>query len=218
MPGNKFLKRINYAKSKSYATLRKEDPNFVPPTAANASAVFAQNGKRQRDDEAAENERIAKREKADEDEEEMEIDDEEESPQKQNSCTSCYLRSAIYTSFTKRLRKPPPQVLFQPKCNILLRVYYVQIFRKKWRTMCCRYCFNSMPSFNAVCLIWANKIYRYKGFQTTNVTWSPTPNHDGVRVKMAQVIFESPELASSAKEALDGFTLKKGWLMSVVYI
>lgn len=73
-------------------------------------------------------------------------------------------------------------------------------------------------SFTEVYLSWTNKTCRYKGFQTTTVTWSPTPNQDGVRVKMAQVIFESPELASSAKEALDGFTLKKGWLMSVVYI
>jgi U2 small nuclear ribonucleoprotein B'' len=35
---------------------------------------------------------------------------------------------------------------------------------------------------------------------------------------MAQVIFESPELATTAKEALNGFTLKKGWLMNVVYM
>jgi len=37
-------------------------------------------------------------------------------------------------------------------------------------------------------------------------------------MKVARVLFESPDLASVAKEALDGFTLKKGWLMSVVYI
>jgi hypothetical protein len=35
---------------------------------------------------------------------------------------------------------------------------------------------------------------------------------------MAQVLFDSPELATTAKDALDGFTLKKGWKMSVVYI
>jgi hypothetical protein len=34
---------------------------------------------------------------------------------------------------------------------------------------------------------------------------------------MAQVIYETPELASVAKEALDGFTLKKGWNMAVTY-
>lgn len=59
---------------------------------------------------------------------------------------------------------------------------------------------------------------RYKGFQKTHVTWSPALNPAGIRVKMGQVIFESPELAITAKDALDGFTLKKGWKMSVVYI
>ncbi|EEB95122.1 hypothetical protein MPER_05956, partial [Moniliophthora perniciosa FA553] len=53
---------------------------------------------------------------------------------------------------------------------------------------------------------------------STHVTPSPTPNVEGQKVKMAQVIFESAELATVAKEALDGFTLKKGWQMSVVYI
>lgn len=35
---------------------------------------------------------------------------------------------------------------------------------------------------------------------------------------MAQVLYESPDLALVAKEALDGFTLKKGWKMGVAYI
>jgi len=59
---------------------------------------------------------------------------------------------------------------------------------------------------------------RYKGFLKTHVQWSPALNPAGIRVKMGQVIFESPELAITAKDALDGFTLKKGWKMSVVYI
>lgn len=59
---------------------------------------------------------------------------------------------------------------------------------------------------------------RYKGFQKAHVTWSPALNSAGVRVKMAQVLFENPELATTAKDALDGFTLKKNWQMSVVYI
>lgn len=59
---------------------------------------------------------------------------------------------------------------------------------------------------------------RYRGFQGAQVVWSPQPNPDGTRVKMAQVIFESSELATTAKEALNGFTLKKGWLMNVVYM
>jgi hypothetical protein len=47
---------------------------------------------------------------------------------------------------------------------------------------------------------------------------SPTPNAAGAKVKMAQVLFDAPDLASVAKEALDGFSLKKGWKMSVGYI
>jgi hypothetical protein len=35
---------------------------------------------------------------------------------------------------------------------------------------------------------------------------------------MAQVFFETPELATTAKDAVDGFTLKKGWKMSVAFI
>jgi len=35
---------------------------------------------------------------------------------------------------------------------------------------------------------------------------------------MAQVVFETADLASTAKAALDGFTLKKGWVMSIVFI
>jgi U2 small nuclear ribonucleoprotein B'' len=47
---------------------------------------------------------------------------------------------------------------------------------------------------------------------------SPTLNTAGAKVKMAQTLFDSPDLASVAKEALDGFTLKKGWRMSVDYV
>ncbi|KAJ7228717.1 hypothetical protein GGX14DRAFT_614591 [Mycena pura] len=77
--------RIAYAKTKSYATSRKEDPAFVPPTSANASALLLQNGraekKRQReeDDEG----RKPKREKGDDDDEEMEIEDDDEQQQQQ---------------------------------------------------------------------------------------------------------------------------------------
>ena len=35
---------------------------------------------------------------------------------------------------------------------------------------------------------------------------------------MAQVLFDSPDMASVAKEALGGFALKKGWVMNVNYI
>ncbi|PPQ79560.1 hypothetical protein CVT25_003442 [Psilocybe cyanescens] len=171
---------IDYAKSKSYATLRAEDPEFVPPTSVNASAVLTQNGKRQRDGES-ESDRQAKREKADDSDEEMEIDDEEETPQKNNSL-------AVPTSVPTEVQQPSSRLLCtnlpQEVTDDVLSVLFQQ----------------------------------YKGFQKTHVTWSPALNPAGIRVKMAQVIFESPELAIIAKDALNGFTLKKGWQMSVVYI
>ncbi|KAF7332170.1 Spliceosomal protein [Mycena kentingensis (nom. inval.)] len=79
--------RIAYAKSKSYATSRREDPNFVAPTSANASAFLTQNGradkKRPRED-GQEEGPSAKRDKADndDDDDEMEIEeDDDEQPQ-----------------------------------------------------------------------------------------------------------------------------------------
>jgi hypothetical protein len=44
--------------------------------------------KRQREEDAADGERKAKRDKGDDDDEEMEIDDDEENPQNANTCTS----------------------------------------------------------------------------------------------------------------------------------
>lgn len=35
---------------------------------------------------------------------------------------------------------------------------------------------------------------------------------------MAQVLFDSPDFATVAKDALNNFALKKGWVMSVAYI
>ncbi|KAH9998306.1 RNA-binding domain-containing protein [Russula vinacea] len=63
--------RISYAKSKSYATLRREDPNFIPPNLSHASSA-----KRLR--EAEESNMRSKRERVDEDDEEMDIDDDDD--------------------------------------------------------------------------------------------------------------------------------------------
>ena len=59
---------------------------------------------------------------------------------------------------------------------------------------------------------------RYQGFLSAHVAQAQQPNAQGQKVKMAQVVYDSPELASVAKEALDGFTLKKGWNMTVAFI
>ncbi|KAF8076330.1 hypothetical protein FPV67DRAFT_1407754 [Lyophyllum atratum] len=178
---------IDYAKGKSYATLRREDPSFVPPTAANASALVSQNAKRQREDEKADGERTTKREKAEEDEEEMEIDDEDDSAQQTNN-NACTSRRSSTTAI------PPPSQY--PSARLVC---------------------NNLPQ-EVTDEVLSVLFQQYQGFQTTHVTWSPTPNAAGAKVKVAQVTFESPDLASVAKTALDGFTLKKGWVMSVAFV
>ncbi|KAH7908495.1 hypothetical protein BJ138DRAFT_1174154 [Hygrophoropsis aurantiaca] len=178
--------RINYAKSKSYATSRREDPNFVPPTSIHARQNAPPTGKitistidkRQRDEDTADGQPQPKRERSEEEDsdEEMEIDDDEETGQqaRTSACMPSIQLSArlMCTNLPQEVTDDVLSVLFQ----------------------------------------------QYKGFQTTQVAQAPTPNADGVKVKMAQVVFDSPELASTAKDALDGFTLKKGWKMSVAYI
>jgi len=59
---------------------------------------------------------------------------------------------------------------------------------------------------------------RHPGLQSIQVAWSPTPNATVPRVKMAQVVYENSDLATAAKNGLDGFLLKKDWQMSVSYI
>jgi U2 small nuclear ribonucleoprotein B'' len=84
-----FAKRVQYAKSKSYATLKREDPSFIPPTAP----VASDRAKRQREDGMGGIAPPTKREKPiDEDEgEEMELDDDDEdngpSVSSTSSCT-----------------------------------------------------------------------------------------------------------------------------------
>ncbi|KAN0128590.1 spliceosomal protein [Lactarius tabidus] len=77
--------RISYAKTKSHATLRRDDPNFVPPNFAHASSA-----KRVR--EAEESELRSKRERAgDEDGEEMDIDDDDEADPAPSTSNSMYI-------------------------------------------------------------------------------------------------------------------------------
>ncbi|KZT29310.1 RNA-binding domain-containing protein [Neolentinus lepideus HHB14362 ss-1] len=169
--------RIHYAKTKSYATLRREDPNFIPPAAAAVhNAGVAASEKRARDDDMNVDERASKKERADdEDGEEMEIEDDEDGSQsKQAVAPAVNLPSArlLCTNLPQEVTDDVLSVLFQ----------------------------------------------QYQGFQSTRVVPAPEPNAAGQKVKMAQVLFDSPELSSVAKEALDGFTLKKGWVMSVAYV
>jgi len=172
---------VDYAKTKSYATLQREDPNFIPPTAANASSLVTQNGKRPRDGDTGDSDRHSKREKADDSDEEMEIDDDDEKNEKNDL-------SAAPSSVPAQVQQPSLRLL----CTNLPQVVTNDVLSVLFQ--------------------------QYSGFQKAHVTWSPALNPAGIRVKMAQVLFETPELATIAKDALDGFTLEKGWQMSVVYI
>ncbi|KAL0577720.1 hypothetical protein V5O48_004269 [Marasmius crinis-equi] len=166
---------IDYAKTKSYATSRREDPNFVTPNAANASNLLRQNGtgdkKRLRDEDTADGQPQQKKERSDSDDEEMEIDDDDETPAQNSTAGPRPSAQLLCTNLPQEVTDDVLSVLFQ----------------------------------------------QYPGFQSTNVTQAPDPNSDGTKVKMAHVVFQTAELASTAKQALDGFTLKKGWLMSVAY-
>ena len=81
--------RISYAKTKSHATLKREDPNFVPPSIAQGGALSEFNSKfasgvslsekRPRDDDGSAG-REAKREKQQDSDEEMELEDDDDEP------------------------------------------------------------------------------------------------------------------------------------------
>ncbi|KAF5393782.1 hypothetical protein D9757_000070 [Collybiopsis confluens] len=177
--------RIDYAKTKSYATSRKDDPNFVPPGAANASALV-KNGtlgndkKRQRDD-TDEADRQSKRDRAESDDE-MEIDDDEEE------------------SGTQTNGVPAPGII--PP----------QVHHPTSRLFCTNLPLEVTDSILSVLF------QQYQGYQSAHVSLSPAPNAAGSQLKIAQVLFQSAELAAVAKEALDGYTLKKDWVMSVFYV
>ena len=58
----------------------------------------------------------------------------------------------------------------------------------------------------------------HRGFLSAAVALAPEPNAQGQKVKMAQVMFDSSEAAATAKQALDGYTLRPGVVMSVKFI
>ncbi|KAA1466759.1 RNA-binding domain-containing protein [Dentipellis sp. KUC8613] len=202
--------RIQYAKTKSFATSRREDPFFVPPTSAfgRAAAELSQAGangqqKRGREDEEAADgaARGQKREKAeDSDDEEMEIDDDDEGESKPNNSMSCILLCAIYLNWVHPSVRNHPAIVPQA------------VQRPSQRLLC-----TNLPQ-EVTDSVLSVLFQQYQGFQSTQVAPSPTPSASGAPAKMAQVSFDTAELASVAKEALDGFTLKKGWAMTVAYI
>ncbi|KAI0036787.1 hypothetical protein K488DRAFT_40537 [Vararia minispora EC-137] len=165
--------RIQYAKSKSYATLKREDPNFVPST-----APAAINRTKRPHDDSADGPARAKREKADDDDgEEMELDDEDEE------------QSTPKTSTLSTEQEKPSH-----------------------RLLC-----TNLP-IDATDLAVSQLFQPYRGFQSAAVAPAPAPNAQGMKIKMAQVIFDSAASAAVAKQALHDFTLRPGWIMSVSFI
>lgn len=122
-----IVQRISYAKTKSYATSRREDPEFVPPTSVHARPDVARIGKftvssldkRQRTEDSADGQPQAKRDKSQDDSddgEEMEIDEDEEKEQHRGSGMST---SSIYqweNSFTTCPRSRHPHRNTAPSC------------------------------------------------------------------------------------------------------
>ncbi|KAL5507989.1 hypothetical protein ACEPAH_5607 [Sanghuangporus vaninii] len=174
---------IHYAKTKSYAIRRREDPDFIPPNPVSAQSrlpngTLTSNGLEKRNrEEDEEDYRQSKREKSsgDEDGEEMELEEDEE---------------------TQQPAPAVPQVQEQPSARLLCTNLPVEVTDDVLGVL----------------------FQQYQGFISTHVVQAPQPNAAGQKVKMAQVVYDSPELASVAKEALNGFTLKKGWNMTVAYI
>jgi hypothetical protein len=128
-------KRISYAKSKSHATLCREDPNFIPPNFAHAASA-----KRVR--EAEESNVRSKREKvADADDEEMDIEDDDETgppASTTSNSTSCISPTVINLCNDVS----PPQLSIQRKYNLPTSCS-AQIFRRKSQMVFWRYYSNS---------------------------------------------------------------------------
>lgn len=123
-----------------------------------------------------------------------------------------------YTGFTIRLPKAEtsstvPQQVSMPTARLLCTNLPQEVTDDVLSVLFQQYVFISLSIFSTFSLS-----FRHPGLKSIQVTWSPTPNAAGVRVKMAQVLYENPDLATTAKEALNGFLLKKGWQMSVAYI
>ena len=101
------IQHIEYAKTKSWATLKRENPDFVPPTSVHAQNTAARLGngvsalgdKRSRDERMDDDAREAKRERTDDDSdaEEMEIDDEEDTANR-GKTSGVWLPSCRYPS------------------------------------------------------------------------------------------------------------------------
>src|ERR1700761_6451813 len=180
--------RIEYAKTKSYATLKRENPDFVPPSVLKAQshpAPASMLAKRNREGDfrsGSSKKRningVGAGAGAMDDDEEMEIeqDEDEEKPNHTNGAMT-----------TNGVPPPPPISTSNlpaphPTPNLLCSNLPVEVTDD----------------------VLAVLFQQYRGFQTTN-TYTGPPGASGTPTKMARVVFDSAELASVAREALDGF-------------
>ena len=113
-----------------------------------------------------------------------------------------------------------PQVQPSQQHNKSLPDYSVRTCPEKLETTFYLSCSNSAsPPFDPSAVhVQTVRWIRYWGLQSVRATVSPTPNAAGQPVKMAQILYETPQLAAVATENLDGFALKEDWVMSVTYI
>lgn len=171
--------------------------------------------KRRRDEDMTDGQPKSKREKSEDDSdgEEMEIDeDEEPAPQLKPLGTS------LHEQRSHEFNHHSSQSHHSAAYTASIRKIVLHESSSRGHRRCTLCAIPTVRTHSFFIMSFSNIALRYKGFQSTHVAQSPTPNAAGASVKMAQVFFDSPELASTAKDALDGFTLKKGWKMSVAYI
>ncbi|KAH7105403.1 RNA-binding domain-containing protein [Auriculariales sp. MPI-PUGE-AT-0066] len=189
---------IEYARNSSHATIRQQNPNFISPAlaknkaAASAKATgTATSSKRQReDDDATAAEREPKRERPAQPE--RDADDDEMEIEEEEEPKPPLANGAASASTT--IQRPPSATLLvtnlpQEINEDMLSVLFQQ----------------------------------YQGFQSVQVTQSPHPAvvagaTTNAKTKMSQVFYDSADLASTAKEALDGFTVKPGWQVVIQFV
>ena len=121
----------------------------------------------------------------------------------------------LYSNYTTMFT--PSQLPIQRKCNLPTSCS-AQIFRRKSQMVFWRYYSNSAYRWATASLSVSHQSFRYRGFQTAQVKPSTKPNAAGEKVKTAEVVFENAQLATVARQMLDGFQLKKGWNMAVAFL
>jgi len=182
--------QIEYARTSSHATLRQQDPNFVPPKlnqTMNAKKIkatgkvtvsHAENDQRKRereDDAAVGGPEGKKRREAEGDD--MEVDDDDEGASKATS--------------NVQTAPPIPSVPLLPSAILLCQNLPAEVTDD----------------------VLAVLFQQYSGFQGTKLS---APD-SATKSKTAHVRYDTADQATVALEALDNFQIKRGWNMRVSY-